>query len=111
MLKELLSRCHLRKKRKVSNNPKIWRINKLEAENMLKEYRRYIIQIVDNTDHTLFPDVKSNLVQWLKKNKVSNQQIMGMDLLERHIKEVREGKYLQVDDLYKNLRNEPEMKG
>ncbi|WP_318437076.1 SUMF1/EgtB/PvdO family nonheme iron enzyme [Photobacterium leiognathi] len=99
----------IEKKRKVSDNPKIWKINKLEAENMLKEYRRYIIQIVDNTDHTLFPEVKAELVRWLKENKVSNQQIKGMDLLERHLREVREGKYLQVDELYKNLRHEPEM--
>lgn len=99
----------IEKKRKVSKDPKIWRINKLEAENMLKEYRRYIIQIVDNTDHTLFPEVKDELVHWLKENKVSNQQIKGMDLLERHLHEVREGKYLQVDELYKNLRYEPEM--
>lgn len=99
----------IEKKRKVSNNSKIWRINKLEAENMLKEYRRYIIQIVDNTDHTLFPEVKADLIRWLKENKVSNQQIKGMDLLERHLHEVREGKYLQVDELYKNLRHEPEM--
>jgi hypothetical protein len=97
------------KKRKVSNNPKIWRVNQLEAENMLKEYRRYIIQIVDNTDRTLFPEVKIDLIRWLKENKVSNQQIKGMDLLERHLHEVREGKYLQVDELYKNLRYEPEM--
>ncbi|WP_305454502.1 hypothetical protein [Photobacterium leiognathi] len=76
---------------------------------MLKDYRRYIIQIVDNTDHTLFPEVKAELVRWLKENKVSNQQIKGMDLLERHLREVREGKYLQVDELYKNLRHEPEM--
>ena len=55
--------------------------------------------------------MKANLARWLKDNKVSNQQIKGLNLLERHIKEVREGKYLEVNDLYKNLLNEPEMRG
>ena len=101
----------IEKKRKVSNNPNIWRVNEIEAKNMLIEYRRYVIQIVDDTDYTLFPEVKVNLVRWLKDNNVSNQQIKGLDLLERHINEVRNGKYLEVDDLYKNLLNEPEMRG
>ncbi|WP_279146976.1 formylglycine-generating enzyme family protein [Photobacterium carnosum] len=101
----------IKKKRQVSNNPTLWRVNQLEAKNMLIEYRRYVIQIVDNTDYTLFPEVKANLARWLKDNKVSNQQIKGLNLLERHIKEVREGKYLEVNDLYKNLLNEPEMRG
>ncbi|MEC6814299.1 SUMF1/EgtB/PvdO family nonheme iron enzyme [Photobacterium toruni] len=101
----------IEKKRKVSNNPNIWRVNEIEAKNMLIEYRRYVIQIVDETDYTLFPEVKANLVRWLKDNNVSNQQIKGLDLLERHINEVRNGKYLEVNDLYKNLLNEPEMRG
>lgn len=101
----------IEKKRKISNNPNIWRVNEIEAKNMLIEYRRYVIQIVDDTDYTLFPEVKANLVRWLKDNNVSNQQIKGLDLLERHISEVRSGKYLEVNDLYENLLNEPEMRG
>lgn len=93
-----------------SVNPKAWATNKLEAENMLKEYRRYVIQIVDNTDDRFFPEVKSELIRWLEKSDISRQQIKGMDLLERHIKEVKQGKYIQVDYLYHNLLTEPEMK-
>ncbi|WP_305370469.1 hypothetical protein [Photobacterium leiognathi] len=100
----------IEKKRKVSSNPQIWQVNEIEAKNMLREYRRYVIQIVDDTDYTLFPEVKDKLTRWLKDNNVSNQQIKGLDLLERHINEVRNGQYIQVDSLYNNLLDEPEMR-
>lgn len=100
----------IEKKRKVSSNPQIWQVNEIEAKNMLREYRRYVIQIVDDTDYTLFPEVKDKLTRWLKDNNVSNQQIKGLDLLERHINEVRKGQYIQVDSLYNNLLDEPEMR-
>ena len=105
-----LKAIEIKKKAGNSINPKVWATNKREAENMLKEYRRYVIQIVDNTDHNLFPEVKSEIIRWLRASNISEQQIKGMDLLERHITEVQQGKYMQVDYLFENLLTEPEMK-
>ena len=104
-----LKAIEIKKKAGGSMKSSSWAKNKLEAEKMLKEYRRYVIQIVDNTDHSLFPEVKAEVIHWLKANKISRQQMKGMDLLERHIKEVRQGKYMQVDYLYEHLLTEPEM--
>ncbi|MGL6316951.1 SUMF1/EgtB/PvdO family nonheme iron enzyme [Vibrio sp. WXL103] len=96
-------------KKKIGSNPQDWAINQREAENMLKEYRRYVIQIVDDTDYNLFPEVKNELIRWLNANQVSPQQVKGLNLLERHIQQVKDGKYLQVDYLYENLLLEIEM--
>ncbi|ANU38492.1 SUMF1/EgtB/PvdO family nonheme iron enzyme [Vibrio scophthalmi] len=93
-----------------SMNPSVWKVNQIEAENMLMEYRRYVIQIADNTDTRLLPEVKSELVSWLQDNKFSVDQINGLNLLERHVEEVKSGKYLQVSELYKSLLTEPEMR-
>ncbi|MCA0936362.1 SUMF1/EgtB/PvdO family nonheme iron enzyme [Vibrio alginolyticus] len=105
-----LKAIEIKKKAGPSLSPDTWAINESEAESMLKEYRKYVIQIVDNTDHNLFPEIKSKITDWLKKNNISQEQIKGMDLLERHINEVKQGKYPQLDYLYKNLLTELEIK-
>ncbi|WP_235869504.1 SUMF1/EgtB/PvdO family nonheme iron enzyme [Veronia nyctiphanis] len=105
-----LRAIEIKKRAGSSVSPSAWDNNKREAEAMLKEYRRYIVQIIDNTNVKLLPEVKNKVVNWLESNKIDKRQIQGLDLLERHIREVQQGKYLQVDELYDSLLSEPELK-
>jgi len=108
-----LKSMEIKKNKKLSSGkglpPKTWARNQKEAENMLVDYRRYLIQITDDTKEDLFPEVKQKLIRWMEEKNANEQQINGLDLMERHIKEIRSGKYPQVKYLFDNLLTEPEM--
>ncbi len=97
-------------KRKNGLPSKTWKLNRLEAEDMLKDYRINIRKMVDHTEASLFKEVKTEIIHWFKDQMVDEKQIQSLDLVERHVKEMRNGRFLKLDELYDSLLTEPEMK-
>ena len=61
----------------------------------------------------LFPEVKAKIADWLIANEQKNyrqSQVKALDLLERHVRDVRAGRYHRPEDLVKEFPNEPEFK-
>lgn len=97
-------------KRKAGLSAKEWENNQKEAKNMIGDYLNHVRNIIDDTQEDLFQEVKAEIIVWLKGNKVVETQIKSLDLIERHVKEMRKGKFPDADQLYTKLLTEPEMK-
>lgn len=79
------------------------------GERYVADYLTLVQQIADETSPDLFPEVKAELSDWLvARNKP--QQRKTLDLLERHLHELRAGRPLRLEDLVKSFSNAPEMK-
>lgn len=91
--------------------PKDAEIKLKEGTQMIYDYWNLVVQIVDETQADLLPEVKADLAAWLQereKKDVSVFQRKALDLLERHVSDVRNGRYHRPEDLVKSFPNEPE---
>jgi len=83
----------------------------VEGEQMVRDYCNLVIQIVGETQKDLFPEVKGELSDWLQAREVKNSrgyQRKALNLLERHVSEVRNGRYLKPESLIQSFPDEPE---
>lgn len=96
-------------KRNAGLSEKSWKNNEKEARNMIGDYLNHVRSILDDTQQDLFQEVKAELVVWFKDNNVVKKQIKSLDLIERHVSEMRKGRFPEADLLYTNLLSEPEM--
>lgn len=97
-------------KRKGGLLPKTWKWNRIEAEDMLKDYRINIRKMVDHTEASLFKEVKKEVMYWFKDQMVDEKQIQSLDLIERHVREMRKGRFIKLDQLFNSLLTQPEMR-
>ena len=80
---------------------------------MVYDYWFLVVQIAEQTQADLFPEVKIELADWLKareKKDASGWQRKALDLIERHTRDVRAGQYHRPENLVKSFPNEPEFK-
>ena len=83
----------------------------VEGEQMVRDYCNLVIQIVGETQKDLFPEVKGELSDCLQAREVKNSrgyQRKALNLLERHVSEVRNGRYLKPESLIQSFPDEPE---
>lgn len=84
-----------------------------EGSQMVYDYWALVVQITEQTQADLFPEVKAELADWLKareKKDAAGWQRKALDLIERHTRDVRAGQYHRPEDLVKSFPNEPEFK-
>ena len=84
-----------------------------EGSQMVYDYCSLVAQIAEKTQKDLLPEVKSELSDWLKTRE--NEDSLGwqrksLDLIERHVRDMRAGRYPRPGDLVKSFPNEPEFK-
>jgi len=76
---------------------------------MVADYLSLAQQIGDETMPALFPEVKDELFAWLIARD-KTRQTKALNLLDRHVREIRSGRPIQLDDLIKSFADAPEMK-
>jgi len=86
-----------------------------EGSQMVYDYWALVVQIAEQTQADLFPEVKAELADWLKAREKkdtlgSGSQRKALDLIERHVRDARAGRYHRPEDLVKSFPNEPEFK-
>jgi chromosome segregation ATPase len=84
-----------------------------EGSQMVYDYWELVVQIADQTKADLFPEVKTSLADWLKvreKAGAAGRQRKSLNLLERHVSELRAGRSRRPEDLVQSFPDEPEMK-
>ncbi len=84
-----------------------------EASQMVNDYWQLVVQMAEKTQGDLFPEVKQELSDWLRRreNKSGNdRQRKALNLIERHLTAVRAGKSLRPDDLIASFLNQPEFR-
>jgi len=82
-----------------------------EGSQMVSDYWALVVQIAEQTQADLFPEVKSELAAWLKareKKDAAGWQRKALDLIDRHVRDVRAGRYHRPEDLVQSFPNEPE---
>ncbi len=81
---------------------------------MVYDYWNLVKQIADETQADLFPEVKAELADWLrtreKEKIVDGRQRKTLNLIERHVADVRTGRYHRPEKLVRSFTNEPEFK-
>jgi hypothetical protein len=75
---------------------------------MVSDYLSLVQQIATETMPELLPEVMEELSVWLAARD-KDQQRKTLRLLERHVREVRSGHPIRLDDLVKSLADTPEM--
>ena len=84
-----------------------------EAAYMMRFLCETVKQIAEQTQASLFPEVKEELAQWLKdreKPGAVGLQRHSLDLIERYVRETRAGHYKDPDKIIAIFTEEPEMK-
>ncbi|MCI5159414.1 MAG: hypothetical protein D3906_13470 [Candidatus Electrothrix sp. AUS1_2] len=82
-----------------------------EASQMINDYWQFVVQIAEETRSDMFPEVKQNLADWLRnREKIggSVEQRKALDLIERHVADVRSGHSQFPDDLIDTFLDQPE---
>lgn len=95
-----------------SRNDRRYKERLEEGSQMVYDYWALVVQIADQTKADLFPEVKTSLADWLRireKKGAAGRQRKSLDLLERHVRELRSGRSRQPEDLVKSFPDEPEM--
>lgn len=85
-----------------------------EAAQMINDYWRLVQQIAEETQPGLFAEVKVDLAHWLRvreREGAPGNQRKALDLIERHVKEVRAGQYRRPKDLVDTFTMQPELGG
>jgi hypothetical protein len=95
--------------------PESRRLDKIfkEGRQMVDDYWNLVIQIADETQADLFPEVKTELADWLRTRELKGAkgyQRKALNLLERHVVDVRGGRYHKLEKSVKSFTNEPEFK-
>jgi predicted nucleic acid-binding Zn-ribbon protein len=87
----------------------LWR----EAANMVADYWALVVLMADRTRADLFPEVKAELADWLRdqEQRTGNHpaQRKALDLIERHVADVRAGRFYDPKDLLRAFTKQPEM--
>ncbi len=84
-----------------------------QGTQMVYDYWNLVVRIVDETSADLFPEVKAELADWLRKREGKSAALLqrkALDLLERHVSDMRNGRYHRPEDLVQSFPNEPEFK-
>lgn len=82
-----------------------------EASQMINDYWHLVIQMAEETQADLFPQVKQELSSWLQQRESKggdSRQRNALNLIERHLTAVRAGKRLRPDDLISSFLTQPE---
>lgn len=82
-----------------------------DAAQMLSDYWSWVQKIAYETKEELFPEVKKSLAEWqyLQEQKGGSPYLRkSLDLIERHVNEVRNGQYRQPDNLLDQFTRQPE---
>lgn len=94
-------------------NPRLDMLFK-EGRQMVYLYWNLVKQIADKTQANLFPEVKTELADWLrereKKKMVDPRQRKSLNMIERHVADVRAGRYHRPEKLVQSFTTEPEFK-
>ncbi|MCP4217006.1 MAG: SUMF1/EgtB/PvdO family nonheme iron enzyme [bacterium] len=99
-------------KKKQPGNQNLDRIFK-EGGQMVYDYWNLVVQIADETQADLFPEVKTELADWLRAREKKGDkgwQRKALNLIERHVADVRAGRYHRPENLVRSFTNEPEFK-
>lgn len=91
--------------------PKVARARKREAERFLQYYSDHIETMIDETDASLFPEVKKELQEWYytkQGNKGMSLPLCSLNLLERYLNERRHGVSYEQDEFLDSLLNQKE---
>ncbi|MCI5162855.1 MAG: hypothetical protein D3917_12735 [Candidatus Electrothrix sp. AX5] len=81
------------------------------ASSAVNDYWHLLIQIAEETQADLFPQVKQELSDWLQQQErkgVDSRQRKALNLIERHLAAVRAGKSLRPDDLVSSFLTQSE---
>ncbi len=84
-----------------------------EGSQMVYDYWNLVVQIADETQADLFQEVKTELADWLRareKKGAKGWQRKALNLIERHVADVRGGRYHRPEDIVRSFPNEPEFK-
>lgn len=84
-----------------------------EATQLIYDYWELIVQMAQETQANIFPQVKQTLAEWLREREAkggSIQQRKVLNLIERHIAQVRAGNSLRPDGLVDSFPDQPEFK-
>lgn len=84
-----------------------------EATQLIYDYWELIVQMAQETQANIFPQVKQTLAAWLQEREAkggSIQQRKVLNLIERHIAQVRAGNSLRPDGLVDSFPDQPEFK-
>ena len=96
-----------------------------QACQSLHDYWKLLVKIAEETQADLFPEVKAELSDWLRKGELENvfseecrtednQQLLSpiqrksLDLIERHVAQIRAGNSQFPDDLLDTFIDQPE---
>ena len=95
--------------------PESRRLDKMfkEGRQMVDDYWNLIVLIADETQADLFPEVKTELAGWLRRKELKGAkgyQRKALNLIERHVADVRARRYHKLEKLVKSFTNEPEFK-
>ncbi|MCP4109133.1 MAG: SUMF1/EgtB/PvdO family nonheme iron enzyme [Desulfobacteraceae bacterium] len=99
-------------KKKQPGNRNLDRIFK-EGSRMVHDYWNLVVLIADETQADLFPEVKAELADWLRAREKKGDkgwQRKALNLIERHVADVRAGRYHRPENLVRSFTNEPEFK-
>ncbi len=84
-----------------------------EGTQMVHDYYKLVVQIADETQADLFPEVKAEFADWLRekeKEGFNEFQRKALDMMERHVSDARKRRYHRPEDLVRSFLNEPEFK-
>lgn len=84
-----------------------------EGSQMVHDYWALVLKIAEDTQADLFVEVKRELADWLRRREekgAAGRQRKALDLLERHVSDVRAGRYHRPEDLVRSFPDEPELK-
>lgn len=82
-----------------------------QADQSLHDYWKLVLEIAKENRHELFSEVQQKISDKLKKNEDKNRlpiRRKSLDLIDRHVKQVRAGNLQFPDDLVDTFINQPE---
>ncbi|CAK8723722.1 hypothetical protein KKHLCK_13175 [Candidatus Electrothrix laxa] len=82
-----------------------------EAFQMINDYWHLVVEIAEKNQAEIFPEVKQEVAEWLRSREEpggSIQQRKALDLIERHISQIRNGHSQLPDDLVSSFLDQPE---
>ncbi len=80
---------------------------------MVDDYWNLVVQIAGETQADLFPEVKTEIADWLRAREKKGDkgwQRKALNLIERHVADVRAGRYHRPENLVRSFTDEPEFK-
>ncbi|MCI5192653.1 MAG: hypothetical protein D3915_05940 [Candidatus Electrothrix sp. AU1_5] len=82
-----------------------------EASQMIHDYWHLVVQMAEETQARLFPEVKQEVATWLKDREDTGgavEQRKALHLIERHLQTVRSGRSLPPNDLVESFLDQQE---